>query len=116
TKEPRVRLIVRARDDTAITALYINGTGGPLDPARSDLKTARIEVPLALDLGENPVRIEARDRAGRTSTAEVVIVRLEARVVPGFEFIAKNTQGYDEYRHELTGIVFVLLPGGTYRM
>jgi formylglycine-generating enzyme required for sulfatase activity len=35
---------------------------------------------------------------------------------PAFEKVGKNTQGYMEYRHKQTGMVFVLLPGGTFKM
>ena len=34
----------------------------------------------------------------------------------GFVGIGKNTQGYEEYRHEVTGMVFVLIPGGQFQM
>jgi formylglycine-generating enzyme required for sulfatase activity len=37
-------------------------------------------------------------------------------VIPGFKFLARNPQGYDEYEHEKTALVFVLLPGGKFRM
>ncbi len=33
-----------------------------------------------------------------------------------FEGLGKNEQGYPEYRHRQTGIVFVRLPGGTSEM
>ena len=33
-----------------------------------------------------------------------------------FDQLPRNAQGYPEYRHKRTGIVFVLLPGGTFRM
>jgi formylglycine-generating enzyme required for sulfatase activity len=33
-----------------------------------------------------------------------------------FEPLGKNEQGYREYRHRQTGIVFVKLPGGTFNM
>ncbi len=33
-----------------------------------------------------------------------------------FERLAANEQGYSEYRHRQTGIVFVRLPGGTFWM
>ncbi len=33
-----------------------------------------------------------------------------------FEPLGKNVQGYPEYRHRQSGIVFVRLPGGTFRM
>ena len=33
-----------------------------------------------------------------------------------FQSLGKNAQGYGEYRHRQTGIVFVLLPGGTFLM
>jgi len=39
-----------------------------------------------------------------------------APAVPGFAFLSINAQGYPEYRHEQTGIIFVRLPGGTFEM
>jgi formylglycine-generating enzyme required for sulfatase activity len=33
-----------------------------------------------------------------------------------FERLGRNAQGYSEYRHRQTGIVMVLLPGGTFHM
>ena len=33
-----------------------------------------------------------------------------------FESIATNEQGYKEYHHRQSGIVMVLLPGGTFTM
>ncbi len=33
-----------------------------------------------------------------------------------FERLGKNEQGFPEYRHRQTGIVFVALPGGTFEM
>ena len=40
----------------------------------------------------------------------------EIRFFLDFESIGKNAQGYPEYRHRETGIVFVRLPGGTFDM
>ena len=40
----------------------------------------------------------------------------DAPTVPGFTFVARNTQGYHEYRHDLTRMNFVLLPGGSSTM
>jgi hypothetical protein len=42
--------------------------------------------------------------------------RTSRLVVPGFCFLARNPQGYEEYQHEQTGLIFVLLPGGRFRM
>jgi len=38
------------------------------------------------------------------------------RFLKEFESIGKNPQGYPEYRHRKTGIVFVWLPGGQFTM
>ena len=35
---------------------------------------------------------------------------------PAFVKIGVNQQGYEEYRHEQTGMVFVLIPAGTFQM
>jgi formylglycine-generating enzyme required for sulfatase activity len=34
----------------------------------------------------------------------------------GFIALGKNQQGYEEYRHEATGMVFVLIPAGTFKI
>ena len=36
--------------------------------------------------------------------------------IKGMAFIGINQQSYKEYRHEATGIVFVLIPGGNFKM
>jgi formylglycine-generating enzyme required for sulfatase activity len=36
--------------------------------------------------------------------------------IAGFTRLDVNAQGYPEYRHEKTGLLFVLLPGGKFRM
>jgi formylglycine-generating enzyme required for sulfatase activity len=38
------------------------------------------------------------------------------RVDATFTSIGKNAQGFEEYRHETTGMVFIRLPGGAYKM
>jgi sulfatase modifying factor 1 len=40
----------------------------------------------------------------------------EQIVAPAFASIGRNDQGLEEYRHEKTGMVFVKLPGGTFKM
>ena len=42
--------------------------------------------------------------------------REKIRFLFEFESIGKNDQGYFEYRHRQTGIVFVSLPGGSFDM
>jgi len=36
--------------------------------------------------------------------------------IPGFEALGKNAQGLAEYRHQVTGLVFVRLEGGAFAM
>jgi formylglycine-generating enzyme required for sulfatase activity len=36
--------------------------------------------------------------------------------IPGFTFLEYNVQGYPEYSHDRTGIIFVRLPGGAFEM
>lgn len=43
-------------------------------------------------------------------------VSRQARVLWYFERLGRNAAGSPEYRHRATGIVFVALPGGRYRM
>lgn len=40
----------------------------------------------------------------------------EARNMEGFTFVECNAQGYPEYTHDQTGVVFVFLPGGNFLM
>jgi formylglycine-generating enzyme required for sulfatase activity len=40
----------------------------------------------------------------------------EAPQIAGFTFVGCNVQGYPEYSHDQTGIIFVLLPGGKFNM
>ena len=41
-------------------------------------------------------------------------LRIRYLLRPEFEWLGRNAQGYTEYRHRQTGIVFVWLPGGTF--
>ena len=36
--------------------------------------------------------------------------------IKGMSFIGMNKQGYEEYEHDKTGMIFVLIPGGTFKM
>jgi hypothetical protein len=40
----------------------------------------------------------------------------EAPQIAGFTFLGCNEQGYPEYTHDVTGIIFVRLPGGKFNM
>ena len=44
------------------------------------------------------------------------IYRAQLRFWWQFESIGRSAQGYLEYRHRQTGIIFVKLPGGTFWM
>ena len=50
----------------------------------------------------------------------IALYRREIRawylLVTRFDRLGPNAQGYLEYRHEQTGIIFVRLPGGTFLM
>ncbi len=47
---------------------------------------------------------------------EIPFSKWSSKQVRKMTFIGKNVQGYKEYRHELTGMVFVLIPEGTFKM
>jgi len=64
-------------------------------------------TPVSLEKGENEIAPKALDAGGR---------KAEARAISGFTFVAKNAQGHPEYRHEQTGVIFVLLPCGKFQM
>ena len=36
--------------------------------------------------------------------------------IEGMSFIGMNKQGHEEYEHDKTGMIFVLIPGGTFKM
>ncbi|MFH0887662.1 MAG: formylglycine-generating enzyme family protein [Planctomycetota bacterium] len=38
------------------------------------------------------------------------------REISGMVFVGANQQGYNEYQHEATSMVFVFIPGGTFKM
>ena len=44
------------------------------------------------------------------------MLNMQAPAPAGFVEIGDNPQGYKEYRHEATGMVFVLVPAGTFQM
>lgn len=60
--------------------------------------------------------------ASSSSTPDIPEQNMEAKSEPKskpimtFASLGKNPQGYEEYRHEQTGIVFVKLPGGKFSM
>ncbi len=57
------------------------------------------------------------DPSERQKAHEEEIRARIAKPIPGFRLIQeRNAQGYPEYRHEATGITFVLIPGGTFLM
>jgi formylglycine-generating enzyme required for sulfatase activity len=43
-------------------------------------------------------------------------IRTRVLLAQEFETLGPNAQGFREYKHRRTGILFVLLPGGTFRM
>jgi formylglycine-generating enzyme required for sulfatase activity len=62
----------------------------------------------------------AVEKAPETPTASVEPGPATAagteRRIPGFTFTGKNEQGHAEYRHDKSGIIFVLIPGGEFEM
>jgi sulfatase modifying factor 1 len=62
---------------------------------------------------------DAEDRAATTDKERLSTPESPPsaeREIPGFTFTARNLQGYAEYRHDKTGIIFVLIPGGEFEM
>jgi formylglycine-generating enzyme required for sulfatase activity len=69
--------------------------------------------------------MKAKGRRIAITAGAVALVVLASAVVLGwrdlvfwyrFEALGTNAQGYSEYRHRQTGIIFVRLPGGTFLM
>ncbi len=81
----------------------IGGLAG-LDPADDDW----------LDFFGQPLEEDPVER--KKAHEEEIRARI-AKSIPGFRpILERNAQGYPESRHEATGIVFVLIPGGTFLM
>ena len=55
---------------------------------------------------------------GSLPTGNISALRgmLKLSPVAGFVTVGTNQQGYEEYRHEATGMVFVMIPAGTFKM
>jgi sulfatase modifying factor 1 len=80
--------------------------------ARERLDAARAERGTT----EAPPRTRREPRASRAQEVRAASGAAAPRQIPGFTFTAKNPQGYAEYRHDKTGIIFVLIPGGSFEM
>lgn len=113
TPEARIAVAIEASDARGIRAIRRNGEEAKISPGE---KTARVEILLPLEEDETPLRIEAEDLSGKTARREVVFVRVRdpspLEAPEGFSFAGRNAQGLAEYRHEMTGILFVRIPGG----
>jgi len=76
---------------------------------------------IELDLvpGPHALEITATDAAGneaRIRSDRTVLPSPRETAIPGFEPLGRNAEGYSEYRHKASGIVFVLVPGGAFLM
>ena len=74
-----------------------------------------------LFLGQGPPPAPGPNKCGIDPTAdelgcESYPCKASPVDVDGFTFRGENAQGYPEYRHSQTGILFVLLPGGEFQM
>jgi len=113
-------------EDDSSCRIEVNGvkitvTGGtwkvevPIDES-----TTQLEV-VATDEADNAtkivqaIRVE-KDGAAGDPVAPKTVEPDRAPAVAGFTWRAKNAQGRHEYRHDRTGIVMVLLPGGKFSM
>ncbi len=98
-------------DASTVSAVIVNGVAAQITGS-----TWRAEVDAAP--GELTVRATARDAAGTESPAVTTVVQVAPahREIAGFVWERKNPEGYDEFRHGKTGILFVLLPGGSFEM
>jgi serine/threonine protein kinase/formylglycine-generating enzyme required for sulfatase activity len=109
-------LLVRGtvRDASAIEIVVVNAT---------EARMSGDDWEASLDVSAGPVvlRAIARDAAGNEGVATdrpITVRRAKPteRVIPGFTFTEKNAQGHAQYRHDKTGIIFVLIPGGSFEM
>jgi formylglycine-generating enzyme required for sulfatase activity len=118
--KPGAELRGTVEDATDVTVL-VDGEAATLEPAATAGAAVRVwkQTLSASADGERTVTVKATDAAGNEAeTSRRIMVRRTPpeREVQGFTFLARNPQGYPEYRHEKTGLVFVLLPGGTFLM
>ncbi len=96
----------------------------PLTPAVSTQEPApatssvqgTAEAPVAPEEASEPVSVSGADQGPVSAPAPTPPAprpEIEPRPIPGFTHLARNPQGTHEYRHDATGIVMVLIPGGS---
>jgi formylglycine-generating enzyme required for sulfatase activity len=105
-----------ASDDREVARVSVNGKAATI---------AGSSWSVYIDGAEGLLELEATavDAAGNVGTATRG-VRLSVtdswpsgeRQIPDFTFTRRNPQGHAEYRHDASGIVFVLIPGGEFEM
>ena len=104
-----VRLTVE--DLSAIDYVWVNGR-------EALLSGGSFVAEISAEPGPLQISAIAADTAGNKSAQVRSLVTIAAgtRVIPGFVWTETNTQGYEEYRHNQTNLVFVLIPGGRFVM
>jgi formylglycine-generating enzyme required for sulfatase activity len=104
-------------EDSSETRVLVGGQ-------EAQVNDSRWEASIDLPPGAQSLRIEAVDAAGNEAPPLVRQIRARqtdhpakiAAEIDGFSVLGRNPQGLYEYRHDTTGIVMVLLSGGTFSM
>ena len=101
--------------DASPTSVTVNGQDVVMGPAKDAWS-----IQLKVDESVGELRVEAVDAAG--NAAEPLIQKLRVQTgavagppaIAGFTLIGQSPWGYSEYRHDRSGIILVLLPGGEF--
>ena len=119
--EPRVRIEGVALDNRRVERVSVNGKEVALQGTEEGRRRFSAEV--ALREGENKVQLAAMDGRGLEAEKMLVVTYSRAPVVHGFTYIREETFSCGGrsnlikiYRHDRTGLEFVLVPGGEFTM
>jgi len=110
---PGPMLVRGTVSDLTKTSVSVNGT-------EAEVIEGKWEVIVPIALSTEFLRAVAQDAVGNSCEPVVRSLLVKAptncSALDGFTHLRDNLQGYCEYRHEGTGIVMVLLPGGGFKM
>jgi formylglycine-generating enzyme required for sulfatase activity len=121
TRELSYTITGEATDNQEVTRVTVNGLDATLSGSQ---KKKSFSLAVQLAKGENKFAVEVFDLRGLRTQAAVTINHKEGSAVPGgFDFIGEESFSCGSvshcvqiYRHTLTGLEFVLLPGGGFEM
>ena len=120
TDEPYFTLRGRVSDNRMVNKVTVNGKEVPLSGTDVE-KTFSVRV--KLDEGDNSFVVKAIDWRGFEDRETATLTYAKHPVVSGFTHLKKEsfscggqTHTVEIYRHDRTGLEFVLVPGGSFEM